>query len=179
MRLTSHLVYRRASYLGIRRKRCQRRKRRDARTNRQLLGSMPQLPNGNTLTLRSQSIKGNSSVGLGGKLWPAAAEICRWLCGQSLHGKCVFELGCGTGAVGLFAAALGASEVTLTDGGAAGVLDIARENLERNRSQLAHAECVRIISHRWGELEPTILPSQDMDLILASDCTYYWAARPT
>ena len=90
---------------------------------------------------------------------------------QSLEGKSIFELGCGTGAVGLFAAALGAADVTLTDGGGAGVLDVARQNMESNRALTTNTQRIRVLEHRWGESLSALLPRR-LDLVLASDCTY-------
>jgi predicted nicotinamide N-methyase len=164
-------IYRHCSHLAMRRERRERRAKREARSNRQHLKEMPPLPNGKSLSIRSRGLKNADSVGLGGKLWPAAAKVCRWLRGQSLAGKSVYELGSGTGAVGLYAAALGAADVTLTDGGGQGVLSAAKENLERNRALIASAARVHVIEHRWGEgLEAKIAPR--VDLVLACDCTY-------
>ena len=163
-------IYRHSSHLAMRRERRERRARREARSNRQHLKEMPPLPNGKALSIRSRGLKNAESVGLGGKLWPAAAKVCRWLRGQSLAGKSVYELGSGTGAVGLYAAALGAADVTLTDGGGQGVLSVAKENLERNRALIASAARVHVLEHRWGEGLEKIPPRAD--LVLACDCTY-------
>lgn len=172
----SHRMYRCTSHLAARRARYERRVMKEARSNRQLVNSMPRLPDGRALSLQARGIKGVGSVGLGGKLWPAAVEVCHWLRGQSLIGKSIFELGCGTGVVGLFAAALGAAEVTLTDGGGRGVLDVAKQNLERNRALLTNAERVRVLEYNWGSrLETEQL--QRLDLVLASDCTYVRSAH--
>jgi hypothetical protein len=46
---------------------------------------MPPLPNGKALSIRSRGLKNADSVGLGGKLWPAAAKVCRWLRGCGLN----------------------------------------------------------------------------------------------
>ena len=58
------------------------------------------------------------TLSVGGRLWPSAAALCRWMRGEaSLRGARVLELGCGTGACGLYAAhcgaAVGAAEVLL------------------------------------------------------------------
>ena len=57
------------------------------------------------------------TLSVGGRLWPSAAALCRWMRGEaSLRGARVLEIGCGTGACGLYAAHCGATEVLLTDG---------------------------------------------------------------
>ena len=54
---------------------------------------------------------------VGGTVWPCAAAMCRWLADngdEAVHGKSVLELGSGTGACGLFAAASGAAAIDVT-----------------------------------------------------------------
>ena len=63
---------------------------------------------------------------IGGEVWPAAAAMCAWLANHTaeVQGRRVLELGSGTGACGLYAAALGASRVLLTDGGSAALREL-------------------------------------------------------
>ena len=72
---------------------------------------LPPLPNGRELELATLD-----GV-LGGTVWPAARALCEYLLKNRdvLAGTSCVELGAGTGAVGLYAAALGAAKVTLTD----------------------------------------------------------------
>lgn len=74
---------------------------------------LPLLPNGSALKLaQAEGV-------LGGKVWPAATALCQYLASSSMVkdyqplADCV-ELGSGTGAVGIYAAALGYT-VTLTE----------------------------------------------------------------
>lgn len=133
--------------------------------------SLPMLPNGMALSVASRGgVLGVGSVGLGGKLWPAASALCRWLrAGEPLDGKTVFELGCGTGAVGLYAAALGAGEVVMTDGGGEQLLSLARQNVESNRA-LLERDRVTVAEHTWGQRDLPLPPR--IDLVLGSDVTY-------
>lgn len=68
---------------------------------------LPLLPGGTALKLAQ------ADGVLGGKIWPAASALCHYLASISPPADCV-ELGSGTGAVGLYAAALG-FPVTLTE----------------------------------------------------------------
>ena len=91
---------------------------------------LPLLPSGEHLTLDAPGW--TRGIGTGGRVWPAAAALCRYLARTGMvRGKAVLELGCGTGATGLHcAAALNASSVVLTEGGSEGLLQLARRNVE-------------------------------------------------
>ena len=65
--------------------------------------------------------------------------LCEWLSGELKPGDTVLELGSGTGAVGLYAAALGASRVVLTDGGPPALLELLAANVDANRPRLPEA----------------------------------------
>ena len=85
------------------------------------------------------------SCGVGGEVWPAAAALCTWLSEHAaeIRGAHVLELGSGTGVCGLYAAALGASSVTLTDGGSDDLLELARSNVEMNRNLMPRDSTIR------------------------------------
>lgn len=136
-------------------------------------GGLPELPcrgDGGSNEARAQrlvlKIPGWSRwtrLGTGGELWPAASSLCYWLRDQAagdpdfLSGADVLELGAGTGAVGIFAAALGASRVLLSDGGKSGLQRLATENAAENRRLgLVPADAqVHAVQYRWGkDLEP-------------------------
>ncbi len=85
-----------------------------------------------------------------------------------LKGLTAVELGCGTGFLGISAAALGAS-VTLTDG-LPDVLPLARENVALNRAAVARAGGALAVQRlAWGDPPP---PAAPFDLVLASECVY-------
>jgi predicted nicotinamide N-methyase len=75
----------------------------------------------------------------GGQVWPAARALVRHLQSRAPSGRCL-ELGSGTGAVGLYAAGLGASMVVLTDG-ASELLPLIEHNVRRNAQLVAEAAC--------------------------------------
>ena len=126
---------------------------------------------------------------IGGEVWPAATAMCAWLANHTaeVHGRRVLELGCGTGACGLYAAALGASHVLLTDGGSAALHELCERNVEANALLFAPGACVGTAPLRWGQ-ESDVLAAAAADgqgqggsvggrggafeLILASDCSY-------
>jgi predicted nicotinamide N-methyase len=98
--------------------------------------ALPALPSGATLSLHTSNDRVDDAMPLGAELWPAAAALCRWQLEHMqthIRGARILELGSGTGAVGLFAAGLGASQVMLTDR-----VEL-RELLERNAAQNARA----------------------------------------
>lgn len=78
----------------------------------------------------------------GGSVWQAGEVLARLLMSPEyapvVAGRRVLDLGCGTGVVGLAAAALGAAEVCLTD---AGALALAEHNIRANAWALAGARC--------------------------------------
>jgi len=120
-------------------------------------------------TTRRLSIKHMSE---GGRVWASARVLCSWLLQQDLQGQDVLELGCGTGACGLFAAALGAQRVTLTDGGAPALLSLASKNAINNRYiWAARGAEVRVEHHKWGEWVESA-SFRGHDWILGSDLTY-------
>lgn len=111
------------------------------------------------------------ACGVGGEVWPAASALCEWLGNHSAEvcGSRILELGSGTGACGLYAAALGAASVQLTDGGPVELISLARANILRNRHLFRAGSSVEARRLRWEEHSP--LP-RDADLIIASDVWY-------
>ena len=81
----------------------------------------------------------------------------------------MLELGCGCGAVGLYAAALGAESALLTDGGGDSLLEIVAGNAGRNWRFVG--DRVAVQHHRWGERDLDPLPPR-IDYVLGADVTY-------
>lgn len=128
------------------------------------------LPGYRSLVLRTMP---HSEVGTGGAVWQSARAMCRWL--NSISGELqecsVLELGSGTGACGLYAAALGASHVLLTDDGERpSLLELARSNARFNASLYACCE-VHVSALSWGSTA-TALHGEHYDLIIGSDLTH-------
>jgi len=142
--------------------------------------ALPALPDGRRLSIELGSL---ADCDTGGRVWSSAAVLCGWLAEQpSLRGGSLLELGSGTGAVGIFAAALGAERVTLSDGGSAALLALAEANAETNCGMWANSDThpqVRVVRHNWGEpLAPEDAPALcGHSWIVGSDLTYAAAAH--
>ena len=83
----------------------------------------------------------------------------------------MLELGSGTGAVGLYAAALGASRVVLTDGGPPALLELLAANVDANRPLLPEAACLEVAQLQWGT-DADRLPAGPFAWVCGSDTTY-------
>jgi predicted nicotinamide N-methyase len=130
-------------------------------------------PSGATLQLFSSSrFRELAGTGVGVKLWPSATALCRWLRTADCVCQCsILELGCGTGAVGIYCAGLGASQVLLTDAGTPALLELTQRNIDANQQQLT---CIpSLMRYKWGD----DLPAGTFDLVVASDVTYARAAH--
>ena len=132
---------------------------------------LPPLPNADELFLRTLPADGGSCFGTGGRVWQSARALCIWLRQHMKPGARVLDLGCGTGAVGLYCAALGASHAVLTDEREE-LLALARHNWRCNMHvgtmQRATVDIHRL---RWGHDEPpSMVPA--VDLIVGSDVIY-------
>ena len=130
------------------------------------------------IALRTRPADGGGTLGTGGRVWNSAPMLCRWLgehmrtliAFSSRHGRrAVLDLGCGTGAVGIYCAALGASRVDLTDGSDE-LLELALHNWRCNANVgLATQASVDVRLLRWG-IDAS--PSCGYDLIVGSDVIY-------
>lgn len=88
----------------------------------------------------------------------------------AVAGKSILELGCGSGFLGLVAAALGARSVDLTD--LDNALPLAERNCERFRNARGPAAEVRAAALPWG-----LSPTSDYDVVLVADCLLRDAAH--
>ena len=145
--------------------------------------TLPLLPSGEPIALETRALVGPRALGLGGRVWPSAGLLCRYLRRNSglVAGRAVLELGCGVGAVGIYAAALGAADVTLSDGGSASLLALAEENVHANAGLFfgMPRRLPSVVRYEWGSpsLEPLLRRPGTYDLVLASDVTYTRSAH--
>lgn len=135
-----------------------------------LAATPPALPDGSHLRLRTLPADGDT--GTGGRVWSSAPVLCRWMRAHisAVQGRSVLELGSGTGVCGLYAAALGASRVILTDGDES-ILPLLTHNAAHNR-MLHSTTAVTISLLRWGCDDPVDENDLAVDLILGSDVIY-------
>ncbi|XP_005094121.1 protein-lysine methyltransferase METTL21D [Aplysia californica] len=122
-----------------------------------------------------------SEIGdVGCVVWDAALVLCKYLEtrdfdeGNAWHGKTVIDLGSGTGAVGLVAAALGALTV-VTD--LPEFVPLMDHNVNYNKSVIAAGSC-SAQPLVWGDssqtqnLKEKFFP-QGLDFVTIADCVYY------
>jgi hypothetical protein len=121
--------------------------------------------------VQQQSSRAEQEV-IGTRLWPAAALLCRWLLGAAdeIQGCSILELGAGTGACGLFAGALGAAHVTLTDGGGEEVFTLLQHNAAANRHLLRQGAVVRELC--FGDWRGAANLGAGVGWVLAADVLY-------
>ena len=129
------------------------------------------LPDGRGLVLATAA-----GCGTGGELWAASRALCRWQSTMvsAIQGSCVLELGSGIGLGGLYAAALGARSVALTDENRPVLLQNLRSNVERNKHLFDDTTSVQVQVLDWGE---DIDPAGPWDFVIGSELTY--SARGT
>ena len=101
---------------------------------------------------------------IGGEVWPAATALCAWLANHTaaVQGTRVLELGAGTGVCGIYAAALGASRVLLTDGGSASLLGLCERNVAANAPLFVPGARVDVAPLRWGP-QSAVLAAESAD----------------
>jgi predicted nicotinamide N-methyase len=140
-----------------------------------LAATLPPLPDGRHVRLHTLP---HLTASTGTRVWHSAPVMCRWLgeYGAWVRGGSVLELGAGTGACGIYAAALGAARALLTDGGPPELLALLSHNVCQNRELLAAGCEVETRELAWG-CEPMLLPGGHFDLILGSDLIYEIASH--
>lgn len=134
------------------------------------MASLPRLPCGASLDLTVPGF--GRGFGTGGALWPAANVLCEYLSKQELSGLAVVELGSGTGAVGIYAAALGAGSVVLSDMSSS-LRNCAADNVQANRVHFAQTP-ISCRTFSWGTrpITPLLMSDKGPDLVIGSDVTY-------
>lgn len=156
---------------------------------------LPPLASGRVLKLFTSP---NSGL-FGGTIWPATFSLCTFLLEnqQALKlqsGNCVVELGSGTGAVGLFAARLGAkviltdcrpppdSAMYTTDGtsllpvdGSGAILKLLERNVEANMDMFSVVPKVLELDWTSSSHVDHVLSTAggDCNVVLASDVTHF------
>lgn len=123
---------------------------------------------------------GTIDIGTGAFVWNSGKVLCDYLggcCSNGIVDSSVLELGCGTGAVGIFAAGLGASRVLLTDGGGDDLLELAQRNVRLNKQLYQPNASVEVEQYNWGDPPSESMCVAHWDWILASDVTYAKAAH--
>lgn len=136
------------------------------------------LPTGRALTIHSEADipleQSSHELRTGGSVWQAGEVLARLLVSPEyaalVAGRRVLDLGCGTGIVGLAAAALGAEEVCLTD---AGPLALAEHNLRANVLEVAGTR-VSATELSFGDPRQIAALRRDgpFDLIVAADTLF-------
>ena len=128
------------------------------------------LPDGRGLELGRLS---HEHAGTGGVVWPCSRALCRWMGNNVQHdlrGARVLELGAGTGVCGIYAAALGASRVLLTDDDRPALLSLARSNVSLNAGLYAEGADIQVQALVWGQR--AAMDVDQFDVVLGSDLTH-------
>jgi hypothetical protein len=140
------------------------------------MASLIHLRSGRTVSLQCAACGSDSALAplfsdewLGTDVWPAARVLIAYLDEQQaalrLPSLSIVELGSGTGACGLAAAALGATRVLLTDKGA--LLPTLEHNIKLN--SVGGSVGCRELAWSTAALPRDVLPD-GADLVLMSDC---------
>lgn len=132
-----------------------------------LTGGLPPLPTGAQFIIDET----NAGIAFGAMVWRAAGTLARWMKHEpeTVLNARVLELGSGTGASGMFAAALGAELVVLTDGEEK-IMPILEANVQRNRALFPN----NVITSKFlfGDPLPASIGNMVFDLVIGSDIVY-------
>ena len=117
-------------------------------------------------------------TGNGASVWDAALALGAYLEQPAIRaelctGKRLFEVGAGTGFVGLCAAALGAGSVVLADRRCA--LPLLRKNVALVNAKLPHERAVCAVAElEWGDAEQAAAAAEKgLDVVIVSDCVHW------
>ncbi|CAE7879422.1 METTL21A, partial [Symbiodinium microadriaticum] len=106
-------------------------------------------------------------------VWPSAHSMCAHLCAhpELVRGKRVVELGAGTGLVGLVCAALGASEVVLTD--LSQGLPLLKRNVQLNLGALCDGgHSTSVAELKWGREASVQVAPTGCDIVIGCEVIY-------
>jgi predicted nicotinamide N-methyase len=120
------------------------------------------------------TIKLSPDLGNGGLVWPSTFVLAQYLnSSRTLSGKCIAELGAGTGLLGIWAATQGA-HVVLTD--VAELVPLLQENARMNMDQISKGGgSIRVEPVLWGETSHVPASVFDCALIVGSDLVHWIA----
>lgn len=123
-----------------------------------------------TLLERRNLISGSKTTGF--RTWEAALHLGHYLLDNQdlIAGKCIFELGAGTGFIAILCAKLGARHVSTTDGDEA-VIDALKENLFLNDLDSSINASVL----RWGRFYDWVQDDCEEwphDVVIGADIIY-------
>jgi predicted nicotinamide N-methyase len=120
------------------------------------------------------TIKLSPDLGNGGLVWPSTFVLAQYLnSSRTLSGKCIAELGAGTGLLGIWAATQGA-HVVLTD--VAELVPLLQENARMNMDQISKGGgSIRVEPLLWGETSHVPASVFDCALIVGSDLVHWIA----
>eukprot|EP00811_Abedinium_folium_P032466 NODE_5509_length_1763_cov_5.765281.p1 GENE.NODE_5509_length_1763_cov_5.765281~~NODE_5509_length_1763_cov_5.765281.p1 ORF type:complete len:461 (-),score=173.43 NODE_5509_length_1763_cov_5.765281:255-1637(-) len=131
----------------------------------------PSLPGPIVLEQSLESARARATDDTTGHLvWPSAHSLAAHFIAhpELVRGRRVVELGAGTGLAGLAAAALGASEVVLTD--LAGTMSLLRRNVEANAVTCGGR--ARAVELRWGTNEGEGGALGGFDVVIGCELIY-------
>lgn len=134
--------------------------------------ALQQLPHGDDRSSSSGRAVDRDTTGF--FVWPAARALSAYLAKhpELVRGKRVVELGAGPGLVGLAAAALGASEVVLTD--LSGTMPLLQRNVELNAELCPQTRAVEL---RWGAREGPGAELAGFDVVIGCELIYRLGAE--
>ncbi|OHT08089.1 hypothetical protein TRFO_23542 [Tritrichomonas foetus] len=104
----------------------------------------------------------------GFQLWECTLDLLKFMETIDFNGKTVYELGCGRGLPGIYAALHGASQVVLQDFNKEVVEELCIPNAQINNCP---ENIVSYSADSWADI-PKNCPSQSYDVILASETIY-------
>lgn len=132
-----------------------------------------ELDDGEEKTVKlDQKYEGDTGV----VVWDAAIVLAKYLetIRNQIKDKNILELGSGTGAVGLSAAAIGAKVVVLSDQDE--LVEFLNHNIELNTEIIPKDSDVVALPLKWGDInhmEPVASKCGNIHFILMSDCVFY------